>query len=202
MASLKNSKLQMEARDEIMMQAQQLFDTIRRPEMSKDENKVISTERLTVPVCNDEQVIWTDSTGDYKKFIIAEIPKQHTYSFVVSNTKLVSDFDHYFNDAKEVPAMSTDYLSKDTFEAHMKRMDERAAHSEALFFERMNTMQALMEKSLAEHRAVAEEIKGDVKTLGARLDAMENKSSRNVAWTGIIVGAIAALLQITIAVIK
>jgi|GEM_PF-5331305 len=98
--------------------------------------------------------------------------------------------------------MSTDYLSKDTFEAHMKRMDERTAHSEALFSERMNTMQALMEKSLAEHRAVAEEIKGDVKTLGARLDAMENKSSRNVAWTGIIVGAIAALIQITIAVIK
>lgn len=98
--------------------------------------------------------------------------------------------------------MSTDYLSKDTFEAHMKRMDERTAHTEAMFSERMNTMQALMEKSLAEHRAVAEEIKGDVKTLGARLDAMENKSSRNVAWTGIIVGAIAALIQITIAVVK
>ena len=68
-----------------------------------------------------------------------------------------------------------------------------------LYIERM---EAISEKNLAKHDAIAaemraniSEMKGDLKAMNARLDTIENKFSWNLAWVGIIMGLVLAIVQ-------
>ena len=68
-----------------------------------------------------------------------------------------------------------------------------------LYIERM---EAISEKNLAKHDAIAaemraniSEMKGDLKAMNARLDTIENKFSWNLAWVGIIIGLALAIVQ-------
>ena len=69
-----------------------------------------------------------------------------------------------------------------------------------LYIERM---EAISEKNLAKHDAIAaemraniSEMKGDLKAMNARLDTIENKFSWNLAWVGIIIGLALAIVQL------
>ena len=68
-----------------------------------------------------------------------------------------------------------------------------------LYIERM---EAISEKNLAKHDAIAAEMRanisemnGDLKAMNARLDTIENKFSWNLAWVGIIIGLALAIVQ-------
>ena len=80
-----------------------------------------------------------------------------------------------------------------TFEKGMT--DIRFQSMEKLLNERLGKMEAIMEKNLAKYDAIASDIKGDVKAMNARLDTMQNKFSWNLAWVGIIMGLVLAIVQ-------
>ena len=63
-------------------------------------------------------------------------------------------------------------------------------------------LEAISESHLAKHDAIAaemraniSEMKGDLKAMNARLDTIENKFSWNLAWVGIIMGLVLAIVQ-------
>ena len=73
--------------------------------------------------------------------------------------------------------------------------DFRFEAMEKLFHESMSKMEAIMEKNLAKHDAIANEMRGDIKAINARLDTLESRFSWNLAWLGVIVGLVLAIVQ-------
>ena len=80
--------------------------------------------------------------------------------------------------------MADEFVRRDIFDLYMGRME------------------AIMEKNLAKHDAIAAdkkadvaELKGDVKAMNARLDTLQNKFSWNLAWLGVIIGLVLAVVQ-------
>ena len=101
---------------------------------------------------------------------------------------------------------TNEYVLKDTFDAQMRRIDERFISFEKLMDERFSKMQTVMEKNfalmnerieknLAQYEAIANDIRGDVKALTARFDTLQSRFAWNLAWVGIIMGLVLAIVQ-------
>ena len=101
---------------------------------------------------------------------------------------------------------ANEYVLKDTFDAQMRRIDERFISFEKLMDERFSKMQTVMEKnfalmnermekSLAQFEAIANRIEGRVNALDARLDTLQSRFAWNLAWVGIIMGLVLAIVQ-------
>lgn len=52
-----------------------------------------------------------------------------------------------------------------------------------------------IDKNLAQYESITRAIEGDVKTLNARVDAIQHRRGWDLAWTGIIVGGVVGLIQ-------
>ena len=101
-------------------------------------------------------------------------------------------------------ADSHEYVSKDTFDAHMQRIDQRFESQDKLIVERLDKMQAVFEKTQAQmERTHAQkeqsqpqfartiensfaELKGEVKAMNARLDTMQQQYSWKIGWLGTV----------------
>lgn len=70
----------------------------------------------------------------------------------------------------------------------------------------MKAINERMDKNLAEYKVLLSnvrselkddisEVRGDVKAINARLDTLQNKFSWNLAWVGIIMGLVLAIVQ-------
>ena len=59
----------------------------------------------------------------------------------------------------------------------------------------LKVMNARIDKNLAEYKAIAEGINGEVKALKTGFDTLQNKFSWNIAWMGIIIGVVLAVIQ-------
>ena len=99
-------------------------------------------------------------------------------------------------------ADSHEYVSKDTFDAHMQRIDQRFEAQDKLIVERLDKMQAVFEKTQAQmertHAQMEQsqaqfartiensfaELKGEVKAMNARLDTMQQQYSWKIGWLG------------------
>ena len=104
-----------------------------------------------------------------------------------------------------------EYVSKDTFDAHMQRIDQRFEAQDKLIVERLDKMQAVFEKTQAQmerthaqmERTQAQmeqsqahfeqriensfaELKGEVKAMNARLDTMQQQYSWKIGWLGTV----------------
>ena len=70
-----------------------------------------------------------------------------------------------------------EYVSQGVFDAHMQRIDQRFEASDKLFAERLDKIQAVIEKKF-------EELHGDVKAMNARLDTVQQQYSWKIGWLG------------------
>ena len=59
----------------------------------------------------------------------------------------------------------------------------------------LKVMNARIDQNLAEYKAIAESINGEVKALKTGFDTLQNKFSWNLAWVGIIMGLVLAIVQ-------
>ena len=59
----------------------------------------------------------------------------------------------------------------------------------------LKVMNARIDQNLAEYKAIAESINGEVKALKTGFDTLQNKFSWNLAWVGIIMGLGLAIVQ-------
>ena len=59
----------------------------------------------------------------------------------------------------------------------------------------LKVMNARIAQNLAEYKAIAESINGEVKALKTGFDTLQNKFSWNLAWVGIIMGLVLAIVQ-------
>ena len=76
------------------------------------------------------------------------------------------------------------YIRKDIFDANMQRME------------------AIMAANLAKHDSIAADIKmdnirfeGKIDSMAARLDTLQSRFSWNLAWMGIVIGTVLAIVQ-------
>ncbi|MBQ2615751.1 MAG: hypothetical protein IJG51_09975 [Synergistaceae bacterium] len=103
-------------------------------------------------------------------------------------------------------------VSKETFDAHIQRVDQRFESQEKLFVEkldkmqtvfderldkmqtvlneRLDKMQAVFERSQAQFERTIEksvaELSGEVKAMNARLDTMQQQYSWKIGWLGTV----------------
>ena len=91
--------------------------------------------------------------------------------------------------------MADEYVRKDLFDAAMLRMDQRFDATERLVNNTIERMETMMDRNLAKHETIAARIEGKFDTMNARLDTLENKFSWNLAWVGIIMGLVLAIVQ-------
>lgn len=112
------------------------------------------------------------------------------------------------------------FVSQDVLNIHLQGMKDRAASEEKITGARFERLEAIMEKNmaelkgeinglrgelkvnLAEYKAVVgdmrteiSDIRGDVKALGARVDSFQHRRYWDIAWVGIIIGAVIGLIQ-------
>ena len=92
---------------------------------------------------------------------------------------------------------ANEYVSRDTFDAHIQRIDQRFESQDKLIVERLDKMQAVFEKAQAQmERTQAQfirtiensfaELKGEVKAMNARLDTMQQQYSWKIGWLGTV----------------
>ena len=88
-------------------------------------------------------------------------------------------------------------VSKETFDAHMQRIDQRFEAQDKLLAERLDKMQAVFERMQAQmERAQAQfertmeksfaELSGEVKAMNARLDTIQQQYSWKIGWLGTV----------------
>ena len=77
-----------------------------------------------------------------------------------------------------------EFIKKDLFDLHIQRME------------------ALMEANLAKHDSIAADMRldnvrleGKIDSLSARLDTLQSRFAWNLAWVGIIMGLVLAIVQ-------
>lgn len=100
------------------------------------------------------------------------------------------------------PSFGEDYVRKDTFDAHMQRIEalmERNLIEQRAMNERLNTkldsLRDEMKRDVTNLRtelkgdmaSLRTELKGDIKALDAKVYALEGRLSQNLVITGIIV---------------
>ena len=88
-----------------------------------------------------------------------------------------------------------DYVRKSIFNVHMQRIDQRFEALEKLMDSRVERMEALADRNLAKHEVIAERIEKRFDTVTARLDTLESRFTWNLAWVGIIIGIVLAIVQ-------
>ena len=99
---------------------------------------------------------------------------------------------------------ANEYVSRDTFDAHIQRIDQRFESQDKLIVERLDKMQAVFEKAQAQmertHAQMEQsqakfeqriensfaELKGEVKAMNARLDTMQQQYSWKIGWLGTV----------------
>ena len=120
--------------------------------------------------------------------------------------------------------MADEFVRRDVFDVTMSRMealiDRSLAKQEALasrMREETNSAISKMQQAMIEMRgetnnaiskmqkdisdmrgdikAEVSGLKGDVKAMNARLDTLQNKFSWNLAWLGVIIGLVLAVVQ-------
>ena len=102
--------------------------------------------------------------------------------------------------------MANEFVRRDVFDVTMSRMealiDRSLAKQEALasrMREETNSAISKMQKDISDMRgdikAEVSGLKGDVKAMNARLDTLQNKFSWNLAWFGVIIGLVLAVVQ-------
>ena len=88
-------------------------------------------------------------------------------------------------------------VSKETFDAHIQRIDQRFEAQDKLLAERLDKMQAVFERMQAQmERAQAQfertmeksfaELSGEVKATNARLDTIQQQYSWKIGWLGTV----------------
>ena len=88
-------------------------------------------------------------------------------------------------------------VSKETFDAHIQRIDQRFEAQDKLLAERLDKMQAVFERMQAQmERAQAQfertmeksfaELSGEVKAMNARLDTIQQQYSWKIGWLGTV----------------
>ena len=107
---------------------------------------------------------------------------------------------------EETRTMAEEFVKKDVCEANIRRMDQRFDATETLINNTVERMEAIMERNLAKHENIAERLEkkfdilntrleGRFDTMNARFDTLQNKFSWNLAWVGIIMGLVLAIVQ-------
>ena len=105
--------------------------------------------------------------------------------------------------------MADEFVRKELFELNNRRVDHRFEMTEKLVSSAVERMEAVMEKNLAKYDAIASEmraqnsemrsqiseIKGDVKALSASFATLQSRFAWNLAWVGIIMGLVLAVVQ-------
>ena len=86
----------------------------------------------------------------------------------------------------EMPENAYESVSKETFDAHIQRIDQRFESQEKLFVERLNKMQAVFEQSQARIEKSFAELSGAVKAINAKLDTIQQQYSWNIGWLGMV----------------
>lgn len=77
-------------------------------------------------------------------------------------------------------------VSRETFDAHMQRIDQRFEMQDKLFVERLDKMQAVFEQSHARIEKSFAELIGEVKATNARLDTTQHQYSWEIGWLGMV----------------
>ena len=88
-------------------------------------------------------------------------------------------------------------VSRETFDAHIQRIDQRFEAQDKLLAERLDKMQAVFERMQAQmERAQAQfertmeksfaELSGEVKAMNARLDTIQQQYSWKIGWLGTV----------------
>ena len=88
-------------------------------------------------------------------------------------------------------------VSKETFDAHIQRIDQRFEAQDKLLAERLDKMQAVFERMQAQmERAQTQfertmeksfaELSGEVKAMNARLDTIQQQYSWKIGWLGTV----------------
>ena len=124
-----------------------------------------------------------------------------------------------------------DYVTKEVFDMQVKTLKERDDLIDRLNNARMERMEALVDRTLAqirednsqlradlkvmnaridqnlaEYKAIASEMQGNfradvarlegkIDSVNAKVDTLQNKFSWNIAWMGIIMGVVLAVIQ-------
>ena len=98
--------------------------------------------------------------------------------------------------------MNEEFVRKDVFEANMRRIDQHFDATERLVNNTVERMEAIIDRNLAKHDAVAAEMRGDIRALNTRIDSMEGKLSQSITITSVIVTVFGIIITIVIAAIQ
>ena len=74
-------------------------------------------------------------------------------------------------------------------------MDEEKFVRKDVFDARMDRIEAIMEKNLAKHEAIATKLEGKMETLSSRIDSLQHQRYWDIAWFAIAVTAVVAIVQ-------
>ena len=77
-------------------------------------------------------------------------------------------------------------VSKETFNAHMQRIDQRFEAQDKLFAERLDKMQAVFERTQLQIEKSFAELNGAVNAMNARLDTIQQQYSWKIGWLGTV----------------
>ena len=91
--------------------------------------------------------------------------------------------------------MTDDFVKNDVFNVHMQRIDQRFEAQEKLVNKTIERMEAVMDKYLAKHDAIAASIEGDLKAITARLDAQQTKFGWYLTLFGIVITVVITAIQ-------
>ena len=77
-------------------------------------------------------------------------------------------------------------VSKETFNAHMQRIDQRFEAQDKLFAERLDKMQAVFERTQLQIEKSFAELNGAVNAMNARLDTIQQQYSWKIGRLGTV----------------
>ncbi|MBQ7263015.1 MAG: hypothetical protein IJR14_04770 [Synergistaceae bacterium] len=98
--------------------------------------------------------------------------------------------------------MADDFMKKDVFDVHMQRIDQRFEDFKDVVDKTIDRMEIASEKHLAKHDSIAADMRldnarleGKIDSLAARLDTLQSRFAWNLAWAGIVMALVLALVQ-------
>ena len=91
--------------------------------------------------------------------------------------------------------MADDFVKNDVFNVHMQRIDQRFEAQEKLVNKTIERMEAVVDKYLAKHDAIAASIEGNLKAIIARLDTQQAKFGWYLTAFGIAITVVIAVIQ-------
>ena len=91
--------------------------------------------------------------------------------------------------------MAGNFVKDEVFNVHMQRIDQRFEAQEKLANKTIERMEAIVDKYLAKHDAIAANIEGDLKAITARLDTQQTKFGWYLTVFGIVITVAVAAIQ-------